>query len=218
MLCEKRKKKSLGILMNVKARTLQKAYRKSTKMYTISQLISFRGLKLIKFYYTTTKDLARKTVEKSLVNFISLTAKTYRPFNKTTSFFRKVIKIQRAFRRYFVIRSARIRDLIIIWDQCKAFEVRRSLKKKSLIFQLNVSIYQRQVILDNYYLQCVRNFYNDDRERQSERLLEVENEKGLGLGRFKYMPPMQDMKKLIENSQSVPDRNHYSGNLLAVAR
>lgn len=218
MICEKRKKKSLAILMNIKARTLQKAYRKSTKRYTISQLISLRGLKLIQFYYTTTKDLTRKTVETNLVDFISITAKTHRPFNKITSFFRSVIKIQQAFRKYFTIRSARIRNLIIIWDQCKAFEVRRSLKKKSLIFQLNVSIYQRQVILDNYYLQCVRNFYKNDKERQSEFLLEIKNEKGLGEGNFKYIPPMQEMKKLIKSSQSIPDRNHYSGNLLAVVR
>ncbi|OMJ87084.1 hypothetical protein SteCoe_11232 [Stentor coeruleus] len=220
MIWDKRNKKTLAILMNIKARTLQKAYRKSTKNYTINQLISFRGLKLIQFYYATTKDFARKSVEKTLVNFICQTAKTYQTFNKIASFYRRVIKIQKAFREYLIIRNARIRNLIILWDQCKAFEIRRSLKKKKLMLQLNVSIYQRKVILDSYYLQCVRNYYKDDRERQAELFLELKYEKKFGLGRgsFKYIPLMQDMKKMIEDSRLVSDRNYYSGNLLEVIR
>jgi hypothetical protein len=208
---EKRKEITLKLTKNLKARSLQRAYRRTTMTLSLVEISVLRGMKLITFYYKSTKGLIQQTLGKMLISLIRKASIRYNPAFRFTDFFKCIVKIQNAFRKYLVVKSERMRKLIILWDQCKAFEVRRSLKRKSMIYQMNVSVYQRQMILEKHYTECLKCIYevigedkpifvsDDGKEKARRRRL-----------MFQFMPSVQEMKKLIEQAQTIPDRKQNS--------
>ncbi|OMJ95350.1 hypothetical protein SteCoe_1257 [Stentor coeruleus] len=207
----KRKEITLKLTKNLKARSLQRAYRRTTMTLSLVQISILRGMKLITFYYKSTKKLIQLNTGKMLTDIIRKAAIRYNPAFKFTDFFHCIIKIQQAYRKYLVVKSERIRKLIILWDQCKAFEVRRSLRKKSMIYQMNVSIYQRQIVLENHYIECMRCIYNEMKEDKPIFVSDNRNDKSRRRRLlFQFMPSVQQMKKMIEQAQSIPDRKQES--------
>ncbi|OMJ73793.1 hypothetical protein SteCoe_27435 [Stentor coeruleus] len=205
----KRQEISKKITMNVRARSLQRAYRRTTKLLTLTQIIGIRGLKLITFYHKSMRNLMKESVLKMLIKVIGNRAKRYLPISKFTDYFKKIIKIQNTFRRYLVVKGNRFRKLILFWDECKSFEVRRSIRKKSLIHQLNVSLYQRQMVLQKHYRECVEKCYNKIREApKSIFISEVNSEKLMKRKRiiFEFMPTVQGIKKMMEEAHSISER------------
>jgi hypothetical protein len=210
---EKRQQISRKLTMSTKARNIQRAFRKTTKQLTLGQIAILRGLKLISFYHSSTQHLAKTSAANILINTIKLAGQTYLPISQFGTFFNKIMKIQNTFRRYLAVKSHRIRKLILFWDQCKSFEVRRSIKKKSQIYELNVSIYQRQTILNKYYMECVEKFYNKIREVPlSVFISEVNADKLIKRKKnaFDFMPSVQGMKKMFEEALLITDRSHKS--------
>ncbi|OMJ84755.1 hypothetical protein SteCoe_14076 [Stentor coeruleus] len=206
---EKRQQISRKLTMSTKARNIQRAFRKNTRQLTLSQIAILRGLKLISFYHLSTQHLAKISVAKILINTINLAGKAYLPISQFTTFFNKIIKIQNIFRKYLAVKSHRIRKLILFWDQCKSFEVRRSIKKKSKVYELNVSIYQRQAILNKHYMECVEKCYNKIRETPlSFFISEVNTDKLIKRKKitFDFMPSVQRMKRIFEEALLIPDR------------
>lgn len=210
---EKRQQISRKLTMSTKARNIQRAFRKTTKQLTLCQIAILRGLKLISFYHSSTQHLAKTSAAKILINTIKLAGKTYLPISQFGTFFNKIMKIQNTFRRYLVVKNHRIRKLIFFWDQCKSFEVRRSIRKKSQVYELNVSIYQRQTILNKHYMECVEKFYNKIREIPlSFFISEVNTDKFIKRKKniFDFMPSVQAMKKMFEEALLISDRSHKS--------
>lgn len=217
----KRQEITRKITMNVRARSLQRAYRRTTKLLTVSQIIGIRGLKLITFYHRSMRDLMKESVLKMLIKVIGNRAKRYLPISKFTDYFKKIIKIQNTFRRYIVVKGNRFRKLILFWDECKSFEVRRSIRKKSLIHQLNVSLFQRQVILQRHYKECVERCYNKIREvPKSIFISEVNSEKLMKRKKiiFEFMPTVQGVKKLMEEALLIPERGQKNDSTSSVGK
>lgn len=209
---EKRKEITLKLTKNLKARSLQRAYRRTTMPLSLVEITVLRGMKLITFYYKSTKSLIQKSLGKILITLIKKASIRYNPAFKFTDFFRYIVQIQHAYRKYLVVKSERMRKLIILWDQCKAFEVRRSLKRKSMIYQMNVSVYQRQVILENHYIECLRCIYKVIEEDKPIFVSDDGKDKAKRRRRlmFQFMPSVQEMKRMIDQAQVIPDRKQNS--------
>jgi len=73
-----------------------------------------------------------------------------------------------------------------------------------MVHDIGVSINQRDFVLKNYYLHCVQTFYENLKE--SVFISQTFNEPLRKNVKFEYMPSIQTMNQLIENTLSVPNR------------
>jgi hypothetical protein len=203
----KRREKSRELTKKRKARTIQKFFRSTTKNLSIPQLSAMRAFCNIKFFHAHLSDFTVKKTRRFMFKVIRDTGENYKPRIKFAKFMKKIEMIQQRFRKYLGVKTERIRKMIIFWDECRTFQNRRSIKKKIMIHDLNISIYQRTVVLNNYYNDCIRNFYialrdpgifiSQPSDRKVIRRLKVA---------FHYMPSLQKMKQMIEIAASIPDR------------
>lgn len=204
----KRKEIAMKLSKNTKVRTIQRFYRKTTKSLNMSDLTLVRARTLLLFYHNTSKSTSISLVKNLLIDSFHNSAKKHKPIFKFNDFFARIVFIQKSIRTYLEVKSERIRKLIIFWDQCKSFQIRRSIKKKIMVYELNISIYQRSKALHDYYSTCVKKFYRELRAVSyglfiSEVNTERPRRKKIA---FEYMPSVSDMKAIIDSAQKIPDR------------
>lgn len=204
----KRSEKSRILTKKTKVRTIQRFFRQTTKNFSVDKIVALRSHLLISFFYHITKPITIKETHKMLISQIRNSGVVHKPQMKISSYIKKIESIQLSFRKYLGVKAERIRKLIIFWDECKSFQTRRSVKKKSLIHELNISIHQRSVVLTNYYRECLREFYESLKAPGifiSQSGLEKKRMIRTKVG-FHYMPTLIRMKQLIEAASLVPDR------------
>ena len=205
----KRSEKSKKLTEKAKVRTIQRFIRQTTKNFTVEKIVITRSQMLVNLFYSTTRPIAFKESEKMLAKTIRSSGVVFNPRIKFAKFLKKIENIQLSFRKYLGVKAERFRKLIIFWDECKSFQTRRSIKKKSLIHELNISIHQRHVVLCGYYKECLANFYESLRVPAtfiSQSGIESRVRVSRGKGAFGYMPTLAKMKVLIEKASQVPDR------------
>jgi hypothetical protein len=193
----RRSEVSRKIVKNQKARTIQRFFRENTGglnkkdiVLTICQqnLVLFSNLA----FFT------RKESKKIVFRCIQETGTCLKPSSKVSAFFQKLVLIQQRFRRYLEVKAERIRKLILFWDECRSFQKRRTAKKKTLVHEISISISQREEILQRYYLDCVRKFYDVVR-CEGIFISDVLNRHVKRFIRFEFMPSTIVMKQLIES-------------------
>jgi phage gp36-like protein len=214
----KRSQISNRIKSNMKVRTIQKFYRSTTKNLDKDKLFLLRCINLLGLYQQCARPILLYNTKYILFKFISNSGVALRPILKLENFIEKVQKIQKEYRKYLNIKSERKRRLILFWNECKAFQTRRSIKKKNQMYELNVSLYQRSQIIEMYYLECVGKFYESLRNSipsPSSKIFisEVGDSKRQRLG-FDYMPSGIIMRELIKKAVLVPDRQASDINMI----
>ena len=203
----KRREKTRNLTKRGKARTIQKFFRQTTKNLSIVQLSGMRAFCHAKFFYAHVYDYSILQTKSMLIQTIQKTGQNHKPEMSFTKFVKKIELIQQRFRKYLGIKSERLRKLIIFWDECRSFQNRRSIKKKIMIHDLNISIHQRSIVLNNYYSDCIRNYYTALRDPGIFISQPSDKKYGRRLKvAFHYIPSIQKMKQMIELASNIPDR------------
>ena len=193
-----------GITKFQKIRKIQRFIKSTQNQQTVSQIALTHALKNLLLYHSFLHHTTSLQSQSKIISSIKESSSTSKPNTKIVSFIESVKKIQQHFRHYLELKAVRLKKIIIFWDQCKGFKKRRSLKKKSMVHDIGVSINQRDFVLKNYYLHCVQTFYENLKE--SVFISQTFNEPLRKNVKFEYMPSIQTMNQLIENTLSVPNR------------
>ena len=197
MRLHKRQEISRRLTTQQKVRKIQNYFKRSSTLNIhqtatcIAQqnLLIFRSNLLFKFKLDSVQNI---------VKIIKDVGSTLKPFLKISGFLSKVVLIQQQFRRYLEIRAERLRKLILFWDECRSFQKRRSIKKKTLVHELSISIGARDEILSKYYQSCVQKYYESVR-MNGIFISEIFNKQVKRFIRFEYMPTTLIMKQIIES-------------------
>lgn len=203
-----RKRKRIEITFHIKKfqkiRKIQRFIKSTQNHQTVCQIALTHALKSLLLYHSSLFLITSSQSKSKLISSIKDSSVAFKPNKKIVNFIESVRKIQQYFRHYLEVKAERLRKIIIFWDQCKGFKKRRSMKKKTLIHDIGVSINQRDFVLKNYYLHCVQQFYENLKE--SVFISQAFNEPIRKTVKFEYMPTIQTMNQLLESILSVPNR------------
>ena len=212
---QKRSQIEIRLKRNTRIRTIQRFYKSSSNNLHIYDITIIRAQKLLTLYLHSSYKILLQDQQKKIASAVKASGECKKTIVKFDLFFVKVIKIQKEFKKYFSIRNERMKQIVKYWDECKSFQMRRSLKKKNQVYQISVSISQRAKLLENYYLGCVKKFYLSLRKAPHNMtfLSEViednkdNKEKKKSKISFEYMPSNVVMRSMIEEASLFNEKN-----------
>ena len=163
-----------------------------------------RSQKLLMLYCQSSSKIVKCLSEDKVISMLKGVGICSKPRIKFCAFLESISKIQDSYRRYLVIKAKRMRMLIKLWDECKSFQMRRSLKKKNQMHQINISISQRLAILERFYLDYLKTYYLMIKQERSIFISELPHKEHRVMRKipFDFMPSYAVMKQIIENVQA----------------
>ena len=189
---------------NTKVRTIQKFYKSTTRNFQVLEMSILRSQKLLMLYCQSSSKIVKCLSEDKVISMLKGVGICSKPRIKFCAFLESISKIQDSYRRYLVIKAKRMRMLIKLWDECKSFQMRRSLKKKNQMHQINISISQRLAILERFYLDYLKTYYLMIKQERSIFISELPHKEHRVMRKipFDFMPSYAVMKQIIENVQA----------------
>ena len=200
------------VLLN-KVLLIQSAYKAFSHSQDIRSLLLTRSKNSLVLYYQSTRTLARRHSGRNLTNFVSFAANAFRAFNKFSTYFRNVIRIQRNIRMHLSRKEQLIQELRRMWTSaCEHYLFRKSSGKKqhkrhASLKIISIPTHIRDVAIEDYYVKCVER-YKKDMRMMRENLKDNDRSKlfHTALSGFlqkslmfqDYLPTRRQLEKIIE--------------------
>lgn len=156
------------VLLN-KVLLIQKTYKAFKHDQDIRSLLLTRSQNSLVLFYQSTRSLVRRSSGRNLTNFISFAANAFRAFNKFSTYFRNVIRIQRNIRMHLSRKEQLIQELRRMWTSaCEHYLFRKSSGKKhhrrhASLKIISIPTHIRDFAIEDYYMKCVERYKKDMR-------------------------------------------------------
>ena len=207
-----------------KVKMIQNAYRAFKGHIDTKDLNLLRCKNSLSLYVATCRRIHLNEICKKLTTNISYTANAHRVFNKFSTFFRIVVRIQRMMRRHLSRKEQVLNELRRIWNfACehylfkKGSKIKKERKKNSLKI-ISIPFNIRDAVLQKYYMKCVEMYKNDTRKL----IKEVGNDENKKVFRtalngmlnknmmfHEYLPNKRQMEKMIDETIISMDKNDF---------
>lgn len=207
-----------------KVKMIQHAYRSFKGHFETKDLNLLRCRNSLRFYLSMCRCVHNYEIGKKLTTNISYTANAYRVFNKFSTFFRNIRRIQRMIRRHLSRKEQVLNELKRIWNfACehylfkKGSKVKKDRKKNSLKI-ISIPFNIRDAVLEQYYFKCVEMYKrdsrkvikdvgNDDQKKIFRTALNGMLNKNMMF--HEYLPSKRQMEKIIDETINRMDQKDF---------
>lgn len=223
MLRERR----LGIqrkkMMIKKVKVIQKAFRAFKGKLSVKDLTLIRSKNCLLHYFKSCRFAHYNEIGQNLTNYVFYSANAQRVFNKFSTFFRSLVKIQRMIRRHLSRKEQVINELRRSWNfACEHFLFKKGSNKKKARKKTSLKIISipnniRDATLEKYYMKCVE-FYKRDTKKMLENVGNDEQKKVFHTALngmihkkvmfYDYLPTKRQMEKIIDETlKQIDEKN-----------